>query len=114
MNDDWRSKANCRPGLPHTNSGTHDLFFPGKNQTTPARKAKKICEECEVIKECEFFAIWSVETHGIWGGTSPRERRPLRKIFVKNGGVLRDNDRDIAVGLRASLSKKKFLINNEQ
>ena len=37
--------------------------------------AKKLCNtECEIRDACLEYALKHNETHGIWGGTSPRER----------------------------------------
>jgi WhiB family redox-sensing transcriptional regulator len=43
------------------------------------QEAKKICMSCEHIVECAEWGI-NNETHGMWGGLTPRERQKLRKI----------------------------------
>ncbi len=55
----WQDHANC--------SGVdQDLFFPQRGAST--RKAKAICEACEVKAECLEFAITQGERIiGIWG-----------------------------------------------
>ena len=66
----WQDYANCR--------GTDaDLFFPERGAST--RKAKAICNACDVKAECLDFAIVQGEKFGIWGGMSERERRRVRR-----------------------------------
>ena len=41
--------------------------------------ARKICAACTVREQCLELALaleseWGISRHGIWGGTSPRER----------------------------------------
>jgi len=43
-----------------------------------ARLAKKFCSACPVKKQCAEYAIAALEPHGIWGGTTPRERIAVR------------------------------------
>lgn len=39
--------------------------------------AKKICNSCSHIVECREWGIKN-ETHGFWGGLTPRERKLIR------------------------------------
>lgn len=66
----WQDYSNCR-------GADADLFFPERGAST--RKAKAICNACEVQTECLEFAITQSEKFGIWGGLSERERRKIRK-----------------------------------
>ena len=66
----WQDYANCR-------GADADLFFPERGAST--RKAKAICNACEVREECLEFAITNGEKFGIWGGMSERERRRVRR-----------------------------------
>jgi WhiB family redox-sensing transcriptional regulator len=43
-----------------------------------ARLAKKFCDSCPVKRQCAEYAIAALEPHGIWGGTTPRERIAVR------------------------------------
>ena len=43
------------------------------------QEAKKICMGCQHRVECAEWGI-NNETHGMWGGLTPRERQKLRKI----------------------------------
>jgi hypothetical protein len=42
------------------------------------QEGKRICSVCEHKSECASWAIKN-ETHGLWGGLSPYERRMFRK-----------------------------------
>jgi WhiB family transcriptional regulator, redox-sensing transcriptional regulator len=52
-----------------------DAFFPGKGE--PTGPAKAVCLACPVRTECLAYALDRDERFGVWGGTSPRERRAL-------------------------------------
>ncbi|QNJ96044.1 WhiB family transcriptional regulator [Mycolicibacterium fluoranthenivorans] len=41
------------------------------------RRAKQICRDCPVLKQCREYALATPEVHGIWGATTPRERAHL-------------------------------------
>lgn len=53
-----------------------DLFFPERGASVV--EAKKVCDSCPIQKECLEYALAVNEKHGIWGGTSERERRRIR------------------------------------
>jgi WhiB family redox-sensing transcriptional regulator len=50
-------------------------FYPEKGEN--ATDAKRICAACPVQPDCLDWALATREPHGIWGGTSERERRKL-------------------------------------
>jgi len=66
----WQARANCIGVDP-------DIFFPERGAST--REAKSICNACEVRADCLDYALENSEKFGIWGGTSERERRRLRR-----------------------------------
>jgi len=68
----WMERAACR-GLPT------DLFFPHRGGIDTAAAAKAVCAACPVSDDCYEYAFASNERHGIWGGTSERERRRMRR-----------------------------------
>jgi WhiB family redox-sensing transcriptional regulator len=55
-----------------------DLFFPPRGTTAPIKEAKAICADCPVRHDCLEWAIDHHEVHGVWGGTSAKERRVMR------------------------------------
>jgi len=77
-NPTWRVSAACR-GIDAS------LFHPerGEDAMTP----KTFCETCSVSEPCLAFALVNYEKHGIWGGTSEKERRVLRNILFKEGRI---------------------------
>jgi WhiB family transcriptional regulator, redox-sensing transcriptional regulator len=64
----WKTDAACRGMDP-------DVFFPTDEVGQAA--ALDVCAECPVRELCLEFAIRSRQTDGVWGGTTPRERRKL-------------------------------------
>jgi len=70
---DWREQAACR----HENP---ELFFP-IGTSGPALdqidEAKAVCARCPVREICLQVALDHGEDEGIWGGTTPQERREL-------------------------------------
>jgi WhiB family transcriptional regulator, redox-sensing transcriptional regulator len=54
-----------------------DVFFPDRGESLSPAKA--VCAECIVRDECLEFALDQGERFGVWGGTSERERRKLRR-----------------------------------
>ncbi|MFP5577158.1 MAG: WhiB family transcriptional regulator [Acidimicrobiia bacterium] len=55
-----------------------DVFFPDRGESL--EPAKRICGECVVRDECLEHALRNGERFGVWGGTSERERRRLRRV----------------------------------
>jgi len=64
----WQDYANCLGVDP-------DLFFPERGAST--REAKEVCRGCVVREECLEYALANHIDHGIWGGTSERQRRRI-------------------------------------
>jgi WhiB family redox-sensing transcriptional regulator len=85
----WRMAAACRHADP-------DLFFPvsstGRSIEQVAR-AKAVCADCSVRRECLQFALATHQVHGVWGGMteeerqhSVRQRLPAGSRVVRGGG----------------------------
>jgi len=99
----WTTDALCAQVDP-------DLFYPETG--APNRDAKRVCAGCEVRVECLAYALAHRERHGVWGGTTERERRRLRRGPVtpapdRRTGVIRQlattlTDPEIAVRLGCS------------
>jgi hypothetical protein len=74
----WRADAACRDRI--------DIdFFPGLGEST--LPAKKVCETCLVRAACLEYALTNVEVFGVWGGTSERQRRLMRRARRAEAGI---------------------------
>lgn len=72
--DDWTIDALC------AQIGDTELFYPEKGGST--KDAKAMCAQCPVRDACLRTALTEYTTatdHGIWGGTTPGQRRTLRR-----------------------------------
>jgi WhiB family transcriptional regulator, redox-sensing transcriptional regulator len=72
---DWRHRAACRDHDP-------ELFFPVTDVGPGARQtaeAKAVCARCPVREHCLRYALDNGLDHGIFGGTTERERRTLTR-----------------------------------
>ncbi len=54
-------------------------FYLDKGDSSEAAHTKAVCETCPVQADCLAEALATNERFGIWGGTSPRARRGLRR-----------------------------------
>ena len=54
-----------------------DLFFPSDG--VGVEVAKKVCEDCPSKELCLDYALANRIDHGVWGGTSERQRRRILK-----------------------------------
>jgi WhiB family redox-sensing transcriptional regulator len=66
----WMAKGNCRDYSP-------SVFFPSDG--VGVDRARKICATCSQIQPCLEYALENRIDHGVWGGTSERERRRILK-----------------------------------
>lgn len=58
-----------------------EIFFPSETKGegyTTSRYAKSICAECDYTVQCLITALMNKEEHGIWGGSTVRERRAIK------------------------------------
>lgn len=67
---DWMSVGNCADKPP-------SLFFPSDG--VGVDHARRICADCPVKTQCLEYALANRIDHGVWGGTSERERRRILK-----------------------------------
>ena len=80
----WRLQAACH--------GTDlDVFYPERGES--AGPARQVCARCPVRQPCLEYALSNRIVHGIWGGLTERERRPLQSEWVQ--ADRRDRDRAI-------------------
>lgn len=66
----WMDHGNCKDQPP-------SLFFPSDG--VGVEVAKRICATCPVASQCLDYALDNRIDHGVWGGTSERQRRRLLK-----------------------------------
>jgi WhiB family redox-sensing transcriptional regulator len=64
----WRTRGACQAVDPET-------FFPAPSE--PADAAVALCRTCEVQGACLAWALEVGDCHGVWGATTPRERRAM-------------------------------------
>lgn len=64
----WRTHGVCQSVDP-------EMFFPAP--TEPADGAVAVCRGCDVQGSCLAWALDVGDCHGVWGGTTPRERRAM-------------------------------------
>jgi WhiB family redox-sensing transcriptional regulator len=53
------------------------VFFPSDG--IGVQVAQRICAECPVKVDCLEYALSEGVDHGVWGGTSERERRRIQR-----------------------------------
>lgn len=69
----WRNGGSCRDKDPN-------LFYPlgrGRAGIEQIKVAKAYCRACPSREPCLAYALASGQLLGVWGGTSPEERRVL-------------------------------------
>jgi len=66
--DAWRTRGACQAVDPET-------FFPAPSE--PADAAVALCRTCDVQGACLAWALEVGDCHGVWGATTPRERRAM-------------------------------------
>jgi hypothetical protein len=64
----WRTRGLCNNVDPET-------FFPAPNEAPD--KALALCRTCDVQGACLAWALDFGDCHGVWGATTPRERRAM-------------------------------------
>lgn len=76
----WVGEAACK--------GSIDLFFGvefEKQEHKEARETRAIAiciGSCGVRDACLLYAVATRQEHGVWGGTTEKERRVLRKAWI--------------------------------
>lgn len=64
----WMREALCRDYPP-------EHFFPSDG--VGVEVARRLCTQCPVKEPCLEYALIERIDHGVWGGTSERERRRI-------------------------------------
>ncbi|HVA61701.1 MAG TPA: WhiB family transcriptional regulator [Mycobacteriales bacterium] len=73
----WRASGLCLPLDP-------EMFFP--NAADDPAPALMICQNCPVRAACLAAALDAGDCDGVWGATTPDERRPMRQVWVSARG----------------------------
>jgi WhiB family redox-sensing transcriptional regulator len=68
MDGEWMGEGSCRDMDPA-------VFFPSDGIGVQA--AQRVCDDCPVRVPCLEYALANRVDHGVWGGTSERERRRI-------------------------------------
>lgn len=66
----WMARGKCKDVPP-------DVFFPSDG--VGVEIARRICADCPVKAPCLEYAMEQHIDHGVWGGTSERERRRIAR-----------------------------------
>ena len=69
----WMAGAICAQTDP-------EVFFPERAERIKASDAKAVCSRCPVKDACLNWALDNGERYGVWGGTTERQRRKLRRV----------------------------------
>lgn len=72
---DWQETAACKgmdPNIFHPFAGQRGL-----SAERYSRRAKSVCATCPHVARCLEFALDNFEFEGVWGGTTPGERRVI-------------------------------------
>lgn len=71
----WRDRAACRGWDTHR-------FYVGKDAAQPPVDILELCLSCPVRPRCLNEAMQNYE-YGIWGGTTEKQRRQLRRNYQR-------------------------------
>jgi WhiB family transcriptional regulator, redox-sensing transcriptional regulator len=74
----WRARGLCRSVDP-------EVFFPAPSE--PADAAVALCRTCDVQGACLAWALEVGDCHGVWGATTPRERRAMLVAWRDDAGT---------------------------
>jgi len=77
----WMDRGRCRDLPPST-------FFPSDG--VGVELARRICADCPVKVMCLEYALENRIDHGVWGGTSERERRRILRQRRREAPTTRD------------------------
>jgi WhiB family transcriptional regulator, redox-sensing transcriptional regulator len=72
LDTEWMREGICSQTDP--DAWVSDLTVP-----TQVAALKKICGSCPVQSECLSYALKENLQYGVWGGTTPSERRAARR-----------------------------------
>lgn len=83
---DWHEDASCAGAGWEAFFGKDDADNQPSLSLADLRNAQRACRECPVLRDCFTHSLThggKGESHGIWGGMSGRQRKPLLKELEK-------------------------------
>ncbi len=80
MDIEWMAEGKCKNEPP-------SRFFPSDGVGVDA--ARQLCATCPVKSPCLEYALRNRIDHGVWGGTSERERRRILRQRRLDAGARR-------------------------
>src|SRR6185312_17139186 len=92
----WRTRGVCQSVDPET-------FFPAPSE--PADAAVALCRTCEVQGACLAWALDVGDCHGVWGATTPRERRAMLVAWRSDVHSIYDDERLTTLNLLPMLEQ---------
>ena len=79
---EWQQQASCRGMNPNE-------FFPTKRGQIMPASMKAMCAACPARIECLTYAIEINDRDGWFAGTTPADRRGIRKQWIADGLIER-------------------------
>jgi hypothetical protein len=70
-----------------------ETFFPAPRETSET--AVSLCRACDVQGACLAWALDTGDCHGVWGGTTARERRAMAPVWRGE----QEPEADVVLGL---------------
>ncbi len=67
----WMEEAVC--------GGAETEAFYSDTERFLRRLTEQYCKKCPVMNQCLEYALASEDQFGVWGGTTPRQRREMLK-----------------------------------
>ena len=80
--------------VPSCHGMDFDVFYPpeglrGRELHRHVANAKRICRCCPLLVACRTYAVAAQEPFGVWGGTTPAERRAAGANVTPNSDDIR-------------------------
>lgn len=77
----WMDRAACR-------TVDEEVFFPHDTDEVGIAAAKSVCGGCRARPDCLEYAVETLQKDGVWGGTTPNERRSIRRRRARLAAVV--------------------------
>lgn len=85
-----------------------NIFYPeGDGSHAKTMQAKRICGSCPLVISCLNTALANNEEYGIWGGSTPAERKAIRRSPARKELHLYNLKRGIANDFVGKTAPKK-------